>query len=168
MLQTPAMQTSPQEQSWLAEHEVTQKPVFSSQGQVPSQRLGRFTQVIWGLPMVPVGQLHCTPWFTTRHVAQEPQVVAPSHGSRHCLLMQAWLSGQDVSLRQPATHNRFSQIWLLPHLLSELHIVVHLPLTHRSSDRQLKSVLHLKTQVLASQVWEGWQSPRVTQGVTTW
>lgn len=81
MLQTPDVHTSPHAQSWFFWQLLTQKPVLSSQVHLPSQRAGRDTQVICGLPTVPAGQLHCTPWFTTLHSAHEPQVVAPSHGS---------------------------------------------------------------------------------------
>lgn len=90
MLQTPPVQTSPQAQSRLFSQAEIQKPEDSSQRQAPSQRPGRFTQVIWGLPAVPAGQLHCTPWLTTRHTAHEPHVVAPSQGSVTRTFLATW------------------------------------------------------------------------------
>jgi hypothetical protein len=65
----------------------------------------------------------------------------------HCLLMQASLSGQTVSLRQPTSHSRSSQICLGPHLESLLQTVLQSPPRHRSSARQFWS-LKLKQVML--------------------
>lgn len=59
---------------------------------------------------------------------------------RHCLLMQDSLSGHTLSLRQPTSHSRSSQICLGPHLESLLQTVRQSPPRHRSSARQFWSL----------------------------